>query len=262
MLDHLSPARRRFLGALVAIAVVAAVAVTIAVIATRPDPVDPVAQDSPGPILLVPGYGGSTASLDVLASALRADGRDATVVRLAGNGTGDLRDQAKVLDDAAQAALRRTGADSVDVVGYSAGGVIARLWVSDLGGDAIARRVITLSSPNHGTDLAALASGLGSTACPAACQQLAPDSDLLAELNAGDETPAGPDWIALWTDDDKTVVPPESGSLDGAVDYSVQSVCSDLTVGHADMPRTPAVIAMVTAGLGVAEPGVPSDDLC
>ena len=99
------------------------------------------------------------------------------------------------------------------MVGYSAGGIVARLWVADLGGDALARRVVTLGSPNHGTDLAALAGGLGSTACPEACQQLAPDSALLAGLNAGDETPAGPVWVALWTEDDKTVVPPDWGPL-------------------------------------------------
>ena len=110
-----------------------------------------------------------------------------------------------------------TGADSVDVVGYSAGGVVARLWVADLGGDAAARRVVTLASPHHGTDLAAVAVGLGPTACPVACQQLAPDSDLLRELNAGDETPTGPPGWRSGPSDDKTVVPPDSGALDGAI---------------------------------------------
>ncbi len=91
-------------------------------------------QDALGPVLLVPGYGGATAALDVLADALRQSGRDATVVALAGDGTGDLREQAEVLDDAVQRALERTGAASVDLVGYSAGGVTARLWARDFGG--------------------------------------------------------------------------------------------------------------------------------
>ena len=51
--------------------------------------------------------------------------------------------------------------------------------------------------------------------------------------------------MALWTEDDETVVPPDSGSLDGALDISLQSFCPDVHAGHADVPRTPAVIAIV-----------------
>ena len=162
-----------------------------------------------------------------------------------GAGTQDLREQAEHLGDAVDAALEETGAPSVDLVGYSAGGVVVRIYVADLGGGSHVRRAVTLASPHHGTDLAALAGSLGSTACPTACQQLDPDSDLLRRLNAGDETPPGPVWVALWTEDDETVVPPDSGSLDGALDISLQSVCPGVHVGHADVPRTPEVIAIV-----------------
>ncbi len=238
------------------------VAVVVAVAVTREPPVEPVDQDVLGPVLLVPGYGGSTASLDVLARALLDSGRDARVVPLDGNGTGDLRRQAEVLEDAVQDAMVDTDAPSVDVVGFSAGGVIVRWWVSELGGDALARRVITLASPHHGTDLAALAGDLTPDACPAACQQLAPDSDLLRTLNAGDETPPGPLWVSIWTTDDETVVPASSGSLDGAVDFSIQSICPALTVAHADVPRTPVVIALVGAALERSTPEVPDDSVC
>jgi triacylglycerol esterase/lipase EstA (alpha/beta hydrolase family) len=262
VLDDLSPARRRFVAGVVGLVLLAAVVGVAVFLLTRPDPVRPVPQDELGPVLLVPGYGGSMDALDVLAASLRDQGRDVTVVRLAGDGTGDLRAEAKVLGDAAQAALDRTAATSVDVVGYSAGGVVARIWVADLGGASLARRVVTLASPNHGTDLAAFVSGLGSTACPTACQQLATDSDLLRGLNSGDETPAGPLWVAIWTEDDKTVVPPQSGVLDGATSFSVQSVCPGLVVGHPEVPRTPAVMAMVAAELGRSTPAPPGDSVC
>jgi triacylglycerol lipase len=261
MLARLSPARRRFALGVAALVVLGAVAAVVAFVVTRPDEVRPVAQDTPGPVLLVPGYGGSTTGLEVLAGSLRDAGRTVVVVRPPGDGTGDLRDQAANLGRAAEQAAEAAGTGSVDVVGYSAGGVVARVWVADLGGDALARRVVTLGTPNHGTDLATLASGLG-TACPPACQQLATDSDLLRELNAGDETPRGPRWVALWTDDDKTVVPPTSGSLEGALDFSVQSVCSGLTVAHGELPRTPQVIAIVAAQLQPDAPAVPDSALC
>ncbi len=195
-------------------------------------------------------------------TALRQDGRDAEVVPLEPPATQDLRVQAEVLDRAVDRALARTGAPSVDVVGYSAGGVVVRLWVAELGGGNVARRALTLASPHHGTDLASLAADVAPDSCPEACVQLAEDSDLLRELNADDETPAGPAWVAIWTDDDQTVVPPDSADLEGAVGFSIQSVCPDETVTHSGVPRNPTVIAMVELELGTDPPRVPTGDIC
>ena len=63
-----------------------------------------------------PGTAGRV-SLNRLATALRSEGKDVTVVRLPDNGLGDLRVQARTLAAAATAARARTGAASVDVVG-------------------------------------------------------------------------------------------------------------------------------------------------
>jgi triacylglycerol esterase/lipase EstA (alpha/beta hydrolase family) len=262
MLDGLAPARRRLVYAVAGLVLVAAVAGGVGWWTGRDDPVRPVSQATPGPVLLVPGYGGGTAGLEVMADALRAQGRDVAVVQLAGDGFGDLDEQAKVLDKAAILEMQRTGARSVDVVGYSAGGVIARLWVKDHGGGNVARRVVTLGSPHHGTDLAGLAGDLAPERCPVACVQLQPDSDLLRRLNAVDETPPGPLWASIWTTDDKTVVPPSTADLDGAVDFTIQSVCPDATVTHGDLPRTPSVIAAVVRELAVAAPAVPGPEIC
>jgi triacylglycerol esterase/lipase EstA (alpha/beta hydrolase family) len=178
------------------------------------------------------------------------------VVQLPGSATGDMREQADALDDAADAALERTGAASVDVVGHSAGGVVARLWVSETGGP-VTRRVVTLGSPHHGTSIAALARDLVPDSCPEACRQLSPDSDLLRELNAEDETPSGPLFVSIWTRVDRVVTPPQSSRLSGAVNVQVQAVCPDSRVEHGDLPRDPRVQAIVLAELGVATPVVP-----
>jgi triacylglycerol esterase/lipase EstA (alpha/beta hydrolase family) len=261
-LGDLSPARRRFVLAVLAVTLVL-VGLGIALYVVKRDPgVQPVSQREPGPVVLVPGYGGSTAGLEVLGDALEQAGRDVSIVRPPGDGTGDLREQAVVLDEAVRAAIERSGASSADVVGYSAGGVVARVWVRDLGGGDLARRVVTLGSPQHGTDVAGLASDVTPDTCPAACRQLAPDSDLLRRLNAGDETPAGPLWVSIWTQDDTTVVPPESASLDGALDFSVQSVCPSLHVVHGDLPRDPTVIAMTIAELQPSTPELPTQTVC
>lgn len=257
MLGTLSPARRRFVavvvGAGLVLLLVAVGAVVVHAVAGR---VRPVAQDRPGPVLLVSGYGGSTSSLEPLRRTLVAAGRDVVVVPPVGGGTGDLRVQARALGDAVDAALRRYGASSVDVVGYSAGGVVARTWVRDLGGASTARRVLSIGSPQHGTALAGLAVGLG-TGCPTACRQLAPDSALLRSLNARDETPAGPDFVSVWSTADQVVVPTGSARLDGALDFTVQSVCPAERTSHGALPSDPVVQAALASTLGTAPPSVP-----
>ena len=256
MLAGLSPARRRLVLAVVALVVAVAAAVAVAVVVPRlsaDDAPTRVAQDDPGPVLLVPGYGGSTSGLQTLADRLTAAGRDAAVVPLPGNGTGDLTAAAEVLGDAVDDALARTGAAGVDVVGYSAGGVVARIWAADGGADR-ARRILTLGSPHHGTTVADLAAGVLPAECPQACAQLTTDSRLLAGLNAGDETPAGPTWVSVWTTADTTVSPPESASLDGALDLPVQSVCADSRVAHGQLPTDPLVQGIVLAELAAGPP--------
>lgn len=140
MFDALSPQRRRLVlgvGALVLL-LITAIAV-IAVVRVAVNSVHPVPQGDPGPVLLVPGYGGTGQSLQPLAAALRSAGRTAVIVEPIDDGTDDLRKQAKHLAAVADQVRDDAGAASVDVIGYSAGGVVARLWVRDDGGAEVAR---------------------------------------------------------------------------------------------------------------------------
>jgi len=253
MWSGLAPARRRLLVAVLLTFVVAVIAAATALAFHRsgnPE-VTPVAQDQPGPVLLVPGYGGSTGSLAPLAARLRAAGRDVTVLQLPGNAEGDLTAQARVLAAAALSADNRTGARSVDVVGYSAGGVVARVWLKNLGGAARVRRVVTLGSPQHGTALAALGS-LVQGECPTACQQLVPTSGLLSALNLAPEVPAGPAFVSLWSSHDDVVLPPDSAVLPGATNIELQQVCADSVARHSQLPGDRLVQGLVLAELGRA----------
>jgi triacylglycerol lipase len=269
-ISGLSP-RRRLLGIVVAVAVLATAAAGIAVGAAHGgsglaggtagsgQQAGP-PQNRPGPVLLVPGYGGSTTALDALASQIQATGRKATVVNLPGTGTGSLVTDAALLNSAVNNAMAH-GAPSVDVIGYSAGGVVALIWARHDDGFHRARRVITLGSPFHGTSLASAAEAFVPGACPVACQQLSPGSALLASLDVA--SPGGlPRWLSLWTTDDQVVTPPDSARLPGAIDVPVQSVCPAVSISHSQLPTNPDVTAIVLQALSAAPLRPPTSASC
>jgi triacylglycerol lipase len=208
---------------------------------TRPD------QARPGTVLLVPGYGGSRTALNRLAESLTAAGRTTQVLTLPGDGTGDLLAQVETLNSAVRAALR-DGSPSVDVIGYSAGGVVTRLWVDRDHGAESARRIVTLGSPLHGAKIAGLGAALAPDACPQACRELAPGSDILDSIDK--PLPKGLPWLSVWTTDDETVQPPDSARQDGAVNLPLQSICPSARVSHSDLPTNPQITALVIKALG------------
>ncbi|MDP9441960.1 MAG: lipase, partial [Actinomycetota bacterium] len=124
-------------------------------------------------------------------------------------------------------------------------------------GASRARRVVTLGSPHHGSDVASLGSVLSGASCREACQELAPGSALLGRLNRDDETPPGPRWISIWTRDDQVVSPPSSARLSGALDISLQDLCPGRRVAHGQLPSDAAVQALVLDAIAVELPTRP-----
>jgi triacylglycerol esterase/lipase EstA (alpha/beta hydrolase family) len=122
--------------------------------------------------VLVPGYGGNTTGLGILAAALQKDDRFTKVVDLGPASVGDLSLQADIVDDAVEDTLAESGAEKVDIVSFSAGGIAVRLWMDAHDGASITRRVVTLSAPNHGTEVS-----------------------LMRSLAEHDKTPTGPTWV-------------------------------------------------------------------
>ncbi len=184
-------------------------------------------------VFVLPGYGGDEASVAGLVDALTAAGRDVRVVVPPEGGRARMTAGAEALDVATR------GLDRVDVVGFSAGGIVVRTWLALNGGAARARHVVTLAAPHHGS--AALRSVPD---CTAGCVDLLPESALLRQI-AG--TPAGPDYVAFWTADDTAVTPPTSAMLEGARNIRVQDVCTGRHVAHLDLVTDPKVLAMTVA---------------
>src|SRR5689334_9601274 len=114
----------------------------------------PVAQDRLGPVLLVPGRNADSGALVNLQRRLFLSGRRVLIVSTGIEDLGDLNAQAQQVQLAAEK-LIADGAPSVDVVGYSAGGIVTRLWLAQ-GGSTLARRVVTIATPNLGATGSAL----------------------------------------------------------------------------------------------------------
>ena len=221
-------ARRRALVAAVAVAgglAAAALAVGLGRPAGPAEPFGPAET----PVLVVPGYNGTPASVGTLAARLRADGRRVVVV---------------------------------DLVGVSAGGLVVRLLLADPARALRARRVVLLGTPNHGTELAGVAAALDPSLCATSVCQLAPGSSLLAELNRGDETPPGPQFFSIWTALDRTVTPPATAVLDGAANIRVQDVCAASRLGHGGLVTDPLALGLVVEALAGSLPERPGADDC
>jgi triacylglycerol lipase len=253
-----SPRRRALIVAAALVLVVAAAVAAVAALGgTGPRAPEAVRQVAEVPVLVVPGYNGTAVSVGTLAARLRAAGREVVVVSLPDRATRDLRTSAEALG----AAVDRTGAARVDLVGYSAGGVVIRLWLADPARALRARRVVLLGSPNHGTELAGAAAALDPGTCGSVCQ-MAPGSGLLAELNRGDETPPGPEFFSIWTALDQTVVPPATAALEGATNIEVQDVCPSARLGHGDLVTSPLALGLVVEALEGTLPEDPGAGDC
>jgi triacylglycerol lipase len=218
-----------------------AVIVVVAVLAARSE--TPSARAVP--VVVVPGYGGDATSLQSLTRFLRRQGRVVQPVTLPLNGTGEIDISARSL----AATVAGLDTSTVDLVGFSAGGIVVRHYVKALGGARPARRVVLLGSPNHGTDIAELATSFDPRVCEGACAQLGPRSSFLQELNAEDETPAGVSFYTIWTASDMTVTPPESAELEGAVNIRVQDVCRSARTAHGELIADPLALGLVHQAL-------------
>lgn len=188
-------------------------------VATAPSAATTPFAPTPGPgdvpVLLVPGW------LDT--------GRDlaAMRIRLLGAGwpgehvetitfvepTGSNREHAEELAHAIDDLLAVTGADSVDIVAHSMGGLATR-WYLRTQDEAPVRRVVFIGSPHRGTLSAHLAWGGGR-------EEMMPGSPFLDSLNAGKPVPDGVEAITIRTVVDTHVVPGESASLRGIPDHEL-----------------------------------------
>ena len=227
--------RKRFLAALTGTAMVLG---TVTATAAAPAGAQTPPKD---PVVIVGGFLTGQPIADVfysgLANRLEADGYDAHVFGPVDFGTADIRVSAAALNAFVDDVRASTGAQKVDLIGHSQGGLTSRYYIKSLGGAAEVDSMISLASLHYGTSVANLGSFLllGNCAGLAGCEQMRIGSSFLNELNAGDDTIGDVSYTNFATIWDELVIPYSSGFLrnDGNVaNITVQARCPFRFVEH------------------------------
>lgn len=94
----------------------------------------------------------------------------------------------------------------IDLVGFSMGGIVSRYYVQRLGGIDRVQRLITISSPHHGTVIAYGSQGMG-------CLQMRPGNVFLKNLNQDAEILEKINFTSIWTPFDLMIVPATSSKM-------------------------------------------------
>jgi triacylglycerol lipase len=213
-------------------------------------------------VVLLHGTFSTVASnFGALVPALQAAGRCVYGIDYGVGGTRPVTDSARSVGAFVDSVLAATGADEVDVVGFSQGGLVLRTALRQ-DGMAAKVAVAALIAPSfHGTTsplLAALPAG----ACPA-CSDQAADSPLLTELNESGDLDGDVRYAVVSTENDTVVTPVSSQVPNGPADrvrsLLVQDQCPGKRVDHVALPGDAGVIAWTVAALesaGAPEPTV------
>lgn len=159
------------------------------------------------PVLLVHGWGQNGADWWGLAWRLRRRGRGSVYVMNYWF-FGAIQKSAARLGRVVERVRRQTGAARVHLVAHSLGGIVARTYIEQQGGDRRVRTLVAIGSPLAGTHRAGGPWGASS-------QQMKPGSDFLRRLGPP-APPPGVRYHAIWSHSDAMVVPADSGSLRGA----------------------------------------------
>jgi triacylglycerol lipase len=130
---------------------------------------------------------------------------------------GDIRIAARMLADKVDATLAGDKADKVDLICHSAGGLVARYYLTYLKGATNVRHLVTLGTPHGGTYF----SYLLQFPFLSIVRQTRPGSHLIQEISGPGAIPSGVKVTSLWSPTDMVVLPPESAVLAGAVNIKV-----------------------------------------
>lgn len=222
--------------------------------------------DRPYPVILIHGTISSKNVWQNLVLRLRGDDFVVFCPDYGVHGTQDIPTSATDVGAYIEQVLSATGAEQVDIVGHSQGGLLARYWINELGGEDYVHHLITLGSPHHGTTLLGM---LGTLLTSDMSQRMAAatirrvfgasgmqqiiGSPVLETLAASADTRPHIRYSCFATRNDSTVVPLENAFLDDTDNNLLRNhYLQDIGVAkvkHEFLPSNPAVQEVVHQAL-------------
>ena len=186
------------------------------------------------PVLLVPGWLGRSVDMMALKERLVRDGWDeGSIFPLEFiDPAGSSVDHAEELDQALQSVLTETGADEVDIVAHSMGGLAVWVLLQKKGTVLPIDRVAFLATPFQGTITAHLAWGEGGP-------EMIPESEFLKDLQQGGWPQTWVNALSIRTPLDLTVVPGYGATLLGIGD---RVICCPTHQGLLDHEETYIIV--------------------
>ena len=194
------------------------------------------------PTLLVHGFGHNRSGWFVLNQHLRRAGFTSVHTWNYDPWRHDIPELAEMLSDRVEMLRGLTGADRVNVVGHSLGGILLRWYVQELSGDARVRNAITVASPHEGTRLATFIPGRRGRIA----SELAPGSWLLRRL-AHSAHPTPVRWVAFYSNLDFFVQPATSAMITAPALNATNVFVKD--AGHLSILLSPQVAEGISGAL-------------
>ena len=185
-------------------------------------------------------------------------------------GTENVQASGKQFAEFVDRVLAATGAQQIDVVGYSQGATVTRFFVNKMGGAPKVANWIGLASPTYGGILYGLvpvlqaipggtlaATNIGLVS-PAVMQQMQ-GSKFMTDLNAGGDTVPGVHYTTVGSRVDEMIQPFENIALrgPGAVNLVIQDLCPIDQSGHFNMPYDAFTLQLLMNALDPQHAQVP-----
>ncbi len=174
------------------------------------------------PVLLVHGLMDTSHKMRKIAAHLRGLGWQVADIDLTAN-NGDTR--LEILAQQVATKIDRTFAprQSIDLLGFSMGGLVTRYYIQRLGGIDRVQRFVTISTPHRGTIAANFSTRCG-------CIQMRPDHDFIQDLHRDVDLLKKLNFTSMWTPFDLIILPPSSSQLGIGTEFKIPVLAHPLMV--------------------------------